>query len=64
VLETLDEWKSREQADYRRILRVLRYVGSMERVNDEKHVKVDDQRRGRYEMRAHRGHARMLFFYP
>ena len=52
-----------DAADFAKIMKVVRMVAEQERVTNTNHVK-----RGRgypdiYEMRAHRGHARLYFFY-
>lgn len=63
VLNELAAWKKTERADYKKILKVMERVARLDRVIDEKHVTADGARRGVYEMRAHKGHARVLFFY-
>ena len=65
VLSALDEWSSTALPDYKKILKVLRIVGQFRRVTDEtKVVKTADPDHGDiYELRAHKGHARLFFFY-
>lgn len=63
VLDQLADWKNNQRADYRKILKVMERVARLDRVTDEKHVTADGLKRGVYEMRAHKGHARVMFFY-
>lgn len=63
VLDHLADLKRNALADYKKIIKVMERVARLGRVIDEKHVKQDAEKRGIYEMRAHKGHARVLFFY-
>ncbi|MFH0880809.1 MAG: type II toxin-antitoxin system RelE/ParE family toxin [Lentisphaerota bacterium] len=65
VLADLLDWKRNAKADFKKIVKVMRYVGQLGRVRNEKHVKKSDNpRHGEiYEMRAHKGSARVMFFY-
>jgi mRNA-degrading endonuclease RelE of RelBE toxin-antitoxin system len=65
ALEALLAWEKSEKADYKKIMKVMRIVGQSDRVRDEKHVKKSSNadHENVYEMRAHRGHARLMFFY-
>lgn len=65
ALDALLAWEKSEKADFKKIMKVMRIVGQSERVRDEKHVKKSSNadHENVYEMRAHRGHARLMFFY-
>ena len=63
VLTQLAQWKSSEPADYKKIMRVMERVARLDRVKDEKHVRADGAKSDIFEMRAHRGKARVFFFY-
>lgn len=63
ALDALADWKRVQQADFKKIMKVIERVARLVRVLDEKHVTPDARRTGIYEMRAHRGHARLMFFY-
>lgn len=65
VLAGLLEWKRNNEADYKKIMKVMRIAAQMERVRDPNHVKKSDNpdHKGVYEMRAHKGSARVMFFY-
>ena len=65
VLGSLAEWQRTSPGDYKKIMKVLQMVGQLDRIRDEKHVKKSDNPKhdGVYEIRAHRGSARLMFFY-
>lgn len=65
VLGSLAEWQRTSPGDYKKIMKVLHMVGQLDRIRDEKHVKRSDNPKhdGVYEIRAHRGSARLMFFY-
>jgi phage-related protein len=63
AIDFLVQLKRDHRDDYKRILKVMRLVGTQTRVRNENHVKRGKQHREIYEMRAHKGHARLLFFY-
>lgn len=65
VLGSLAEWQRTSPGDYKKIMKVLQMVGQLDRIRDEKHVKRSDNPKhdGVYEIRAHRGSARLMFFY-
>lgn len=65
VLPDLVEWQKNSPADFKKIMKVMRYVGQLDQVRDEKHVKKsgNPQHGDVYEMRAHKGSARLMFFY-
>lgn len=63
AIAALSEWSEKEPANYKKIMTVLKLLGSCKRVRDENKVKrcatIDDI----YEARAHTKHARLMFFY-
>jgi hypothetical protein len=65
ALVALHEWQKKEFADFKKIMKVMRMVGGMHRVPDQNKVKrCENPAYGEiYEMRAHKGHARLMFFY-
>lgn len=65
ALKALRDWEESENADYKKIMKVMRIVGQMRRVHDEKKVKKSSnpKHEGAYEMRADKDHARLMFFY-
>jgi mRNA-degrading endonuclease RelE of RelBE toxin-antitoxin system len=66
ALAALLEWQRRELEDFKKIVKVLRMqAGQRERLKDQKHVKksANPKHGDVYEFRAHRGHARLMFFY-
>ncbi len=65
ALVALHEWQKTQPADFKKIMKVMRIVGGMHRVPDENKVKRNENpAHGEvFEMRAHKGHARMMFFY-
>lgn len=65
ALVALHQWKQTEFADFKKIMKVMRIVGGMPRVPDENKVKrSENPAHGEvYEMRANKGHARLMFFY-
>lgn len=65
ALVALSQWQKNELSDYKKIMKVMRYVGGMHRVPDQKKVKrSENPDHGEvYEMRADKGHARLMFFY-
>jgi hypothetical protein len=65
VLGSLVKWKRESPSDYNKIMKVLQMIGQLDRIRDEKHVKKSDNPKHDkvYEIRAHRGSARLMFFY-
>ena len=63
VRDELAYWHDRECADYKKIMKVMQLVACNERVRNEIHVTKDAEDSELYEMRAHRGRARVFFFY-
>ena len=65
ALEALVDWSKNQKKDFNKIAKVIERVGQNHRVRDEKHVKKskNSEHENVYEMRAHRGLARMMFFY-
>lgn len=65
ALAALEEWERHENADYRKIIKVLRIVGQVGRLRDEKKVKKcsNPDYGDVYEIRADKGKARLMFFY-
>lgn len=65
ALGALLEWQESEKADFKKIMKVLRMLGQVPRVHDEKKVKKSSNpdHEGTYEARADKGHARLMFFY-
>ena len=65
ALEALADWSQNQKADFKKIKKVIQIVGQTHRVHDKKHVKKSSNLKHEnvYEMRAHRGLARMMFFY-
>jgi hypothetical protein len=65
ALAALRQWQQTGIADFKKIMKVMRIVGGMHRVPDENKVKRSENpaHGDVYEMRAHKGHARMMFFY-
>lgn len=65
VLPELLEWSKQSPDDYKKIMKVLKMVGVKNRIQDEKKVKKSKNPKhdGVYEIRADKGHARVMFFY-
>jgi hypothetical protein len=65
VIQEMKSWQKSEPADYKKILKVMRYAASVRRVRDPKKVKpcANETYDNTYEMRADKGHARIMFFY-
>jgi hypothetical protein len=65
VLEKLHEWSQKNQADYKKIMKVLRILGQHDRIRDPKKVKksTNPDHGDVYEVRADKGGARIMFFY-
>jgi hypothetical protein len=65
VLNDLLAWSATEKQDYRKIMKVLRIVGRVRRVQNPKHVKKSSRPKHEdiYEIRADKSHARLMFFY-
>lgn len=63
VRDFLADLNAKDKVDYRKVMKVLRMLGANTRVVDEKHVKRGGYQKEIYEVRAHRGHARVFFFY-
>lgn len=65
VLEQLAKWQRKSPSDYKKIMKVLRMVGLTDRIRDEKKIKRsrNPKHHDVYEIRADKGHARLMFFY-
>ena len=65
ALDALNEWRTNQRGDFNKIIKVMKRVAQTTRVRDPNHVKrSENPDHGEvYEMRAHRGHARLMFFY-
>lgn len=65
ALTALDEWSQRQVADFKKIIKSLRYASQTVRVHNEKFVKkcANPDHGDVYEARADKGHARLMFFY-
>lgn len=65
ALEALADWSKNQQKDFKKISKVIQRVGQTQRVRDEKHVKKSSNPKHEnvYEIRADKGHARLMFFY-
>ncbi len=65
ALDALLTWRESEEADYKKIMKVMRIVGQRNRVQIEKYIKksANPAHGDVYEMRADRSHARLMFFY-
>lgn len=65
VLPELLAWEKSSPADHKKIMKVLKMVGQLDRIRDEKKVKKSKNPKydGVYEIRADKGHARVMFFY-
>jgi hypothetical protein len=64
-LEALTNWSQNQKADFKKIKKAIEIVGQTQRVQNEKHVKKSSNPNhdNIYEIRAHKGHARLMFFY-
>ena len=65
ALEALVDWSQNQKPDFKKIKKVIQLVGQSRRVKNEKHVKKssDPKHDNVYEIRADKGHARLMFFY-
>jgi len=65
ALEALVDWSENQEQDFKKISKVIARVGQLHRVQDEKHVKKSSNPKHEnvYEIRADKGHARLMFFY-
>lgn len=65
ALTALDQWLSTNKSEFKKIIKSLRFAAQLHRVTDEKFVKkcANPAYGDVYEARAHRGHARLMFFY-
>ena len=65
VLGELHQWSRKSISDYKKIMKVLRIVGQVDRIRDEKKVKKSSNpdHENVYEIRADKGSARLMFFY-
>ena len=66
ALNALIEWKRKRPDDFKKIISSMKLVAVNDRVTDPKHVKKtsNPNKHGDvYEMRAHKGLARLFFFY-
>ncbi|MFP4166929.1 MAG: type II toxin-antitoxin system RelE/ParE family toxin [Opitutales bacterium] len=64
-MEALADWSQHQKKDFKKIAKVIERVGQAHRVRDEKHVKKsrNPKHENVYEIRADKGHARLMFFY-
>lgn len=65
ALTALDGWAQKQAADFKKIIKSLRYASQTTRVHNEKFVKkcANPDHGDVYEARADKGHARLMFFY-
>lgn len=65
ALDALESWARNQKSDFNKIIKVMKRVGQTTRVRDPKHVKKskNSKHENVYEMRADKGHARLMFFY-
>jgi len=65
ALDALDDWSKNQKADFKKMIKVMKRVGQTTRVMEPKHVKKSKNAKHEnvYEMRADKGHARLMFFY-
>lgn len=65
ALEALVDWSQNQEPDFKKIKKVIQLVGQTHRVRNEKHVKKSNHPKhdNVYEIRADKGHARLMFFY-
>lgn len=65
ALEALSDWAKNQKPDFKKIIKVIQLVGQTHRVQNPKHVKKssDPKHDNVYEIRADKGHARLMFFY-
>jgi hypothetical protein len=65
ALDALENWQRTTPADYKKILKAMEIAVSKVRVQSPNHVKKcsDPAYETSYEFRAHRGSARLMFFY-
>ena len=65
ALEALVDWSQNQKPDFKKIKKVIQIVGQTHRVQNEKHVTKSSNKKHEnvYEIRADKGHARLMFFY-
>ncbi|MCC5843594.1 MAG: hypothetical protein JJU05_05020 [Verrucomicrobia bacterium] len=65
VIEELLKWKQSEPAEFNKILKAMKVAAATRQVRDPKKVKAcaNPAYKGTYEFRAHKGQARVMFFY-
>lgn len=64
AINILAEWKRREPSDFKKIVKAMQLGAKEHRVHSPNHVKQCTQGYPlTYEFRAHRGSARLMFFY-
>lgn len=65
ALEALVDWEKNQKPDFKKIKKVIQIVGQTDRVKNEKHVVKSSNAKHEnvYEIRADKGHARLMFFY-
>lgn len=65
ALAALIEWQKKEPEDWKKIRKVMQLHGSQRVIQDERKIKKSSNpNHGEvYEMRADKGHARLMFFY-
>jgi putative component of toxin-antitoxin plasmid stabilization module len=63
--EALLKWAKSEPGDYKKIMKAMRMAVQQHRVKNPNHVKpcANPNYSGVYELRADKGHARLMFFY-
>ena len=65
ALEALTDWAKNQKSDFKKIKKVILLVGQAKCVREPKHVKKSSNPKHEnvYEIRADKGHARLMFFY-
>lgn len=68
ALDELTKWSESSQNDYKKIIAALRQVANQSKAELQKRVRSQNRvkfikKYGIYEARAHRGNARLMFFY-
>jgi hypothetical protein len=63
IIDELSKWEKGSLAEFKKIIKVMRLVASNKRVRNENHVKRAKRYEDMFYMRAHKGSARVNFFY-
>lgn len=63
VLEYIVGIKIKNPHEYKIIMKVLKLIGSSDKIRNPIHVKPNKNHTGIYELRVHKGSTRILFFY-